>query len=117
MEASSQMMSDFSEKNCIPCKGGIPSLKGECLSVLMKEINDDWNLVEDHHLEREFKFPNFKEAWDYLNRVSEMSEEQDHHPDLELSWGRVKVTIWTHKIDGLTESDFVFAAKCDSLLA
>ena len=109
-------MSSFSEKDCVPCKGGIPPIKGKRLLALMEELNSEWKLIEDHHLEREFAFSNFKEAWDYLNKVAKMSEQQDHHPDIELSWGRVKVIIWTHKIDGLTESDFVFAAKCDGLL-
>ena len=110
------MMDNLSKKNCIPCKSGSIPLKGKHLSALMKDIDKDWRLIEEHHLEREFNFPNFQEAWNYLNKVAEMSEQQDHHPDLELSWGRVKVKIWTHKIDGLTESDFVFAAKCDDLL-
>ena len=115
METDCQMNS-FSERDCVPCKGGVPPLKGKDLLSFMKEISEDWNLVKEHHLEREFNFPNFQEAWDYLNKVAQMSEQQDHHPDIELSWGRVKVIIWTHKIDGLTESDFVFAAKCDDLL-
>ena len=75
----------------------------------------DWNVVEQHHLERVYKFDDFRQALDFTIRVGEMAEEQDHHPDIYLTWGRVKVTIWTHKIDGLTESDFVFAAKADAL--
>jgi len=72
-------------------------------------------VINNHHLERHFKFPDFKTALDFVNKVGDVAEEQGHHPDIHLSWGKVHVTIWTHKIDGLTESDFIFAAKIDRL--
>lgn len=109
-------MGELASKQCVPCKGGVPPLAGDPLRKLHAELGSAWSVVEGHHLEREFRFRNFREALDFTNRVGELAEEQQHHPDLFLAWGRVKVTIWTHKIDGLTESDFVFAAKTDQLL-
>ncbi len=108
-------MSELAERECVPCKGGVPPLAGPELTRLLAELSDGWEVVEEHHLEREYTFENFIEALAYTNRVGEMAEAQNHHPDLFLAWGKVGVTIWTHKIDGLTESDFVFAAKCDRL--
>lgn len=107
----------LAEKECVPCKGGVPPLKGQDLARLRGELNAAWQVVQDHHLEREFKFKDFREALHFTNQVGELAEEQGHHPDIFLSWGKTKVTIWTHKIDGLTESDFVLAAKIDKLEA
>jgi 4a-hydroxytetrahydrobiopterin dehydratase len=108
--------SDLAAKKCIPCKGGVPPLKGEELKSFHAAVDNDWRLVGEHHLEKEYKFKNFREALDFTNRVGELAERQNHHPDIYLAWGKVKVSIWTHKIDGLTESDFFFAAKTDLLL-
>ncbi|HEX2483968.1 MAG TPA: 4a-hydroxytetrahydrobiopterin dehydratase [Myxococcota bacterium] len=108
-------MSDLASKRCVPCKGGVPPLRGAELQGLHAQVGPDWNVVGEHHLEREYRFHDFAEALAFVNRVGAMAEEERHHPDLFLAWGRVRVTIWTHKIDGLTESDFVFAAKCDRL--
>ena len=108
-------MSELAKQRCVPCRGGVPPLTGEALTDLQSRLGGDWNVVEQHHLERVYKFDDFRQALDFTIRVGEMAEEQDHHPDIYLTWGRVKVTIWTHKIDGLTESDFVFAAKADAL--
>jgi 4a-hydroxytetrahydrobiopterin dehydratase len=105
----------LAEKECVPCKGGVPPLKGNDLARLRSELKPDWHVVQEHHLEREFKFQDFRQALDFTNRVGELAEEQGHHPDIALGWGKVKVTIWTHKINGLTESDFVLAAKVDRL--
>ena len=107
--------SDLAAKQCIPCRGGVPPLAGEELAALHGELGDSWELVESHHLEKLFRFDDFRQALEFTNKVGELAEEQDHHPDIFLAWGRVRVTIWTHKIDGLTESDFVFAAKVDAL--
>jgi 4a-hydroxytetrahydrobiopterin dehydratase len=107
-------MSELAQKKCIPCKGGVPPLKGEALRSLQKQL-DGWDVVEEHHLAKTFKFPDFKTALDFVNRVGAKAEEEGHHPDITLSWGKVGITIWTHKIDGLTESDFIMAAKIDTL--
>jgi len=109
-------MSELAEKECIPCKGGIPPLKGQALAELLKKLGNNWEVINEHHLEKEFTFKNFREALAFTNKVGELAEAQGHHPDIGLSWGRVKITIWTHKIDGLTESDFIMAAKIDRLL-
>ena len=109
-------MSALAEKDCIPCKGGVPPLKGQELANVASELDSGWRVVNEHHLEKEYKFKNFREALDFTNKVGELAESQGHHPDIYLAWGQVKLTIWTHKIDGLTESDFVMAAKADKLL-
>jgi len=111
-------LTDLAAKECVPCKGGVPPLHGAALLVLQHQLGPDgngWKIEREHHLEKAFRFPNFATALGYVNRVGELAEAQNHHPDIALAWGKVRITIWTHKIDGLTESDFVFAAKCDQL--
>lgn len=108
-------MSDLASKTCIPCRGGVPPLTGAPLQKLQDELANGWKVIEGHHLEKDYRFEDFRAALDFTNRVGEMAEEQGHHPDIELSWGRVKLSVWTHKIDGLTESDFIWAAKADQL--
>jgi 4a-hydroxytetrahydrobiopterin dehydratase len=108
------MTQPLAEKTCVPCRGGTPALKGKELESLHKQVSE-WQVVNEHHLTRDFKFPDFKQALDFVNRVGALAEEQGHHPDILLVWGKAGITLWTHKIDGLTESDFVMAAKIDSL--
>ena len=108
-------MSDLAQKDCVPCRGGHPPLQGEELTRLSSQLAAGWSVVSEHHLEREFKFPDFQQALAFTNRVGQLAESQNHHPDIYLAWGKVKLTLWTHKIDGLTQSDFVFAAKVDKL--
>jgi 4a-hydroxytetrahydrobiopterin dehydratase len=107
-------MSDLAAKACVPCRGGVPPLKGEELASLERQVNG-WKVMEGHHLTKTLKFPDFREALKFVNQVGELAEEQGHHPDIFLAWGRVEITIWTHKINGLTESDFILAAKIDQL--
>jgi 4a-hydroxytetrahydrobiopterin dehydratase len=109
-------MTDLAQKECVPCKGGVPPLKGDELNKLGRDLGGGWRTVNEHHLEREFKFKDFRAALDFTNQVGELAERQNHHPDIYLAWGKVKLTLWTHKIDGLTESDFVFAAKVNKLV-
>ncbi|MEM7480912.1 MAG: 4a-hydroxytetrahydrobiopterin dehydratase [Acidobacteriota bacterium] len=108
-------MSDLASKNCVPCQGGIPPLKGNELKDFHQRLDGGWNLVDEHHLEKLYKFDDFVSALAFTHRVGEMAEEQDHHPEIYLTWGKVRLKIYTHKIDGLTESDFVWAAKADRL--
>jgi len=108
-------MSRLTRLQCIPCKGGVPPLRGDEIEKLLGELGGGWIVVENHHLEKEYTFEDFRQALDFTIRVGELAEEQGHHPDVYLAWGKVKLTLWTHKIDGLTESDFVFAAKADDL--
>lgn len=109
-------MSDLAMLQCVPCKGGTPPLRGAELDDLLARLGNDWRVVEEHHLEKEFPFKNFREALEFTNRVGDLAEEQGHHPDIHVAWGKVRLTVWTHKIDGLTESDFVFAAKSERVL-
>jgi 4a-hydroxytetrahydrobiopterin dehydratase len=106
---------DLSTKDCIPCRGGVPPLTAEEIIPLHNLIGDSWNVVENHHLEKEFTFGDFRQALAFTNKVGELAEEQGHHPDIHLAWGKAKIEIWTHKIDGLTESDFILAAKIDKI--
>jgi 4a-hydroxytetrahydrobiopterin dehydratase len=106
---------DLSDKHCVPCRGGVPPLKGEALAPLAKQV-PQWQVVDEHHLTRTLSFPDFVTGLAFVNRLAEVAEAEGHHPDIYLAWGRVRVDIWTHKIDGLTESDFILAAKADTLL-
>ena len=107
-------MPNLAEKTCVPCRGDVPPLEGGELERLAGQL-PDWEVVDGHHLRRLFRFGNFREALAFVIRVGELAEEQNHHPDISFGWGRAEVVIFTHKIDGLTESDFVFAAKTDRL--
>lgn len=105
--------SHLADEKCVPCRGGVPPLQGEELASVRRELGGDWNVAGGHHLEKEFRFANFADALAFTNRIGAIAEEQGHHPDIHLAWGSVRVTIWTHKIDGLTRSDFVLAAKIE----
>ena len=104
----------LAEKHCVPCRGGVPPLQGEALEKMKAEV-PNWQVADGHHLTRSFSFPDFKSALDFVNRVGAVAEQEGHHPDLYLAWGKVDVKTWTHKIDGLTESDFILAAKIERL--
>lgn len=104
---------DLSKKHCVPCKGGIPPLKGEELAALRAHLNEGWKIVDEHHLEKTYLFKDFKAALAFTNQVGAIAEQEGHHPDILLAYGKVTLQIWTHKINGLTESDFILAAKCD----
>ena len=108
-------MTSLSEEKCVPCRGGVPPLQGEPLRDLQAELGPGWKVVEEHHLRKELEFPDFATGLAFVNRVGALAEEQGHHPDLFLAWGRVEITIYTHKVDGLTRSDFILAAKIDQL--
>ena len=108
-------MSSLSDRQCIPCRGGVPPLKQGEAEELLSKLSEGWRVVANHQLERDYRLPDFKTALAWTNRIGELAEQQDHHPDLFLSWGKVKVVIWTHAVDGLTESDFILAAKIDVL--
>ncbi len=107
-------MPELAELTCVPCRGGIPPLKGKELEDMKRKLSG-WEVVKEHHLHRAYKFPDFAQALAFVNRVGDLAEQQGHHPDIMLTWGKVEIAIWTHKIDGLTESDFILAAKIDQL--
>ncbi len=104
--------SDLADRTCIPCKGGTPPLEQAARDGLLAQL-DGWAVVEGHHLAREYRFPDFVSALAFVNRVGAVAEGSGHHPDIYLTWGKARIEIYTHKINGLTESDFVLAAKCD----
>ena len=103
----------LADEKCVPCTGGVPALKGEELAALAASLGGGWRVVDEHHLEKEMTFPDFAQALAFTNRVGAIAEAEGHHPDIYLAWGKVRVTIWTHKVDGLTRADFVLAAKID----
>ena len=105
-------MSDLASKTCEPCRGGTPPLAGKELDELARQV-PQWKVVGGHHLTRTFTFPDFRQALTFVNKVGELAEEQGHHPDILLAWGKAEITTWTHKIDGLSEGDFILAAKID----
>lgn len=107
-------MSELASRQCVPCRGGVPPLSGEEIAKLSPQLQG-WNVINEHHLNKSYKFSNFVEAQTFVDRVGQLAEEQGHHPDICFGWGRAEISIWTHKIDGLTESDFILAAKIDKL--
>ena len=111
-------MSDLHEKNCIPCKGGVPPFEISEIHKYLKKV-DGWDVKnknkEYFFLEKKFTFANFKESQSFVNEVGKLAEEQGHHPDITFGWGYATVQIFTHKIKGLVESDFILAAKIDKI--
>ena len=110
-------MPSLADKTCVPCKGGVPPLQRAQLSEIYNQLPErsEWKIVEGHHLVRTYKFSDFKSALAFVNRVGVLAEEQGHHPDILLGWGKAEITTWTHSVNGLTESDFILAAKIDAL--
>ena len=107
-------MTSLADKTCVPCRGGTPALKGSALSDFRQQL-PEWQVVDEHHLIRAYKLPDFRSALAFVNKVGELAEEQGHHPDILLAWGKVEITIWTHAVNGLTESDFLLASKIELL--
>ena len=110
-------MSDLAQRHCVPCGGGVPPLDSAAATALLEQLGGGW-CVEGghHHLHKVYRFPDFAQALEFTNSVGAIAEAEGHHPDIVLAWGRVELNIWTHAIDGLTESDFVLAARCDAAL-
>jgi 4a-hydroxytetrahydrobiopterin dehydratase len=108
------MTEELASQTCVPCRGGVPPLKGDELRQILQEV-PQWQVINEHHVTRTFTFPDFKQALAFVNRVGEVAEQQGHHPDILLTWGKAEITMWTHKIDGLTRSDLIMAAKIDQL--
>ncbi len=108
-------MSELASKKCVPCTGGVPPLPADRVNELLLQLRG-WGIEKGHHLTRTFTLADFRQALALVNRIGELAEAEGHHPDIYLAWGMVKVEIWTHKINGLTESDFILAAKIDQLL-
>jgi 4a-hydroxytetrahydrobiopterin dehydratase len=103
------------DKACVPCQGGVPPLSLDQATQLLSKIVNNWYLNENGYLSKTYSFPSFITAMEFANKVSTLAEQEGHHPDLNIGWGYCNVTIWTHKINGLTESDFILAAKIEAL--
>ncbi len=107
-------MSELIKKKCTPCVIGASPLKGADLKPLAMQLSEGWEIIDEHHLEKHYAFRNFKEGLAFINVVGHIAEEEGHHPNIFLSWGKVSLQIWTHKVDGLTENDFILAAKVEA---
>ena len=107
-------MSGLASRQCVPCRGGVPPLQQDEIGALLPQL-DGWTVVDQHHLKKNYRFKDFREAQQFVTKVGDLAEEQGHHPDICFGWGNAEIRIWTHKIDGLTESDFILAAKIDGL--
>ena len=107
-------MSELAKKKCVPCTGGVPPLSAERAGELLSQLQG-WAIEDGHHLHKAHEFPDFVTALAFVSNVGALAEQEGHHPDIYLTWGKVRIQIWTHKIDGLTESDFILAAKIDGL--
>lgn len=110
------MVTDLASRDFVPFSSETPTLEGEQLDSFESLLGNDWAVIEAHHLEKRYAFANFRDALAFVNRVGELAESMNHHPDIELGWGRVKITVFSHDAGGLTESDFIWAAKADVLL-
>ena len=108
---------ELSQRQYVPCRGGVPPLKGDVLEVLLQELQNDWKMINEHHLQKDYAFPSYQEALRFTNLIANLAESEGHHPELILSFRKVRVSYWTHKIDGLVESDFIMAAKSDLIHA
>ncbi len=108
-------MTELAEKRCVPCRGGTEALKGEAIEQLARQLQPGWKVVGEHHIEKEYSFPDFRQALEFVNEVGELAELENHHPDILLGYGKVVIQLWTHKIHGLHENDFILAAKIDTL--
>jgi len=107
-------MNDLASRACVPCHGGVPKLQGEEIARLLPQLRG-WEVTGEHHLKRSYQFPNFRQALEFVNRIGEVAEAEGHHPDIRFGWGYAEIKIYTHAIDGLSESDFILAAKIDAL--
>ncbi len=105
-------MGELANKKCVACSTSTTPLKGDLLKKFSSQLKEGWKIVDEHHLEKSYTFKNFRDALNFTNQIGEIAEAEGHHPDLLLSWGKVKVTLWTHKIKGLSENDFIMADKC-----
>lgn len=106
---------ELSKKTCVACRGDMPALIPEEGKRLLGQLQQGWEVRMDGHLWRKFEFKDFVTAMQFAHRVGEVAEAENHHPDLHVGWGRCGVEIWTHKVGGLTESDFILAAKIDQV--
>ena len=105
----------LAQKTCIPCKGGVPPLVGDELQDLSSQLDQGWEVIEGHHLEKRYSFSKYKDSLSFVQSVGTLADQENHHPEIVVAYRKVIVRWWTHKIDGLVEADFIMAAKCDEL--
>jgi 4a-hydroxytetrahydrobiopterin dehydratase len=108
-------MTTVAERHCVPCESGGQPLEGSQLDEQIDQLGPGWSVVDGKRLQKQYKFDDFKQAWQFVDRVAEVAEEENHHPNIEFTWGKATVSLWTHKIGGLHENDFIMAAKIDNL--
>jgi 4a-hydroxytetrahydrobiopterin dehydratase len=108
-------MSDLSSMECVPCRGGVPPLVGDELKGWHEKLANEWQLIEGHHISKLFEFSSFVKSIEFTNAMADLSESVGHHPVILINFKKVTVDVWTHKIDGLTDADFIFAAKIDEI--
>jgi 4a-hydroxytetrahydrobiopterin dehydratase len=106
---------DLSKKKCIPCEGGIPPLTGNEITEYKKQISADWIVIDNNKITKEFYFVSYRQTMDFINKVADIAEEEGHHPVLHIYFGRAVAELWTHSINGLSENDFILAAKIDKI--
>ena len=106
---------ELTKKKCVPCEGGVPPLHGEELDQYLSQLKGDWAVVEGKKIQHEFKFKDFKEAMNFVNKVADLAESEEHHPDIQIHWNKVLIELWTHSIGGLSENDFIVANKIEQL--
>ncbi len=106
---------DLTKKKCVPCEGGIPALKKKEIENYLSQLQGGWKLTNDKMISKVFSFVNFKHTMDFVNKVADISEQEEHHPVLHVHFAKLVIEIWTHAIDGLSENDFILAAKIDAL--
>ncbi|OGE73877.1 MAG: 4a-hydroxytetrahydrobiopterin dehydratase [Candidatus Doudnabacteria bacterium RIFCSPLOWO2_02_FULL_42_9] len=104
----------LADKKCVPCEGGIPPFSKQQVKKYLRKLNRGWKIV-DNKLDKEFKFKNFVESMGFANQVALIAQAEDHHPEMEISYKKVEIELWTHAAGGLTENDFILAAKIDEL--
>jgi 4a-hydroxytetrahydrobiopterin dehydratase len=107
---------DLKNKKCLPCEGGIPKLTDDEAVSMLKSIHPDWRIIDNKKINRKLSFVNFRQTMDFVNEVALLAEEEGHHPDLLVSYGSCIIELWTHAIGGLSENDFILAAKIDGLV-
>ena len=105
---------DLVNKKCVPCEGGVPPLTDREIENYLSQVKD-WEVLEDRKIRKNFTFKNFKQAVEFVNKIAGLAEEENHHPDIEIKYNKVRLELWTHAIGGLSENDFILAAKIDEL--
>jgi 4a-hydroxytetrahydrobiopterin dehydratase len=108
-------MEELAKRHCVPCHGGTPRLTGGNLTWIASQLGGGWQLEGETKLRKSFRFPDFATALAFVNQVGAIAEAEGHHPDVLLAWGKVQIELWTHAIDGLSEADFILAAKIDTI--